>query len=231
MANVLYGGGVSDVRGSVGGTTMSRAKFGATHRSKTSPTQPKAPKQTQARSLLAQISRQWSRVLTPVQQAAWNAYALTNPQTNVFGQTSYLSGHQWYCKLQANIQNSGGIQNVTPPAATSQPGLLTASLATNHTGANKFVITSTNAFMPGTPYIYVFATNNLSPGIYYVNNALRFIGAQPLAAGTNNFTTEWVSYFGGNPPKLGQKQFALVCVVDQATGLISAGIMTSAIAV
>ncbi len=229
MSLILYGGGVIDNRGSVSGNTFSRSKFGSTQRGKVSPIQPGATKQGQARNLLSWVSQVWSTVLSVSDRAQWNSYALTNPQTNVFGQTSYLSGHQLFVRCSSNIFRTGGAISNTPPATTSQVGLITLSLTTGSSGGGTFDLTFTAPTLPGSANLYVFATNNLSPGISYVNNQLRFIGFQPLAASPQHFISEWKATFGNVNPRAGMKQFVLAAIVDNVTGLSSAGIIASAI--
>lgn len=230
MSLVLYGGGVLDARGSVSGITMSRSKFGATHRAKVSPIQPGATKQGEARNLLSWLSKVWSTTLNATERAQWNSYALTAPQTNVFGQVSYLTGHQLFVRLSSNIFRTGGAISNTPPATTSEPGLVSLSLATSNGAGGTFDLTFVNPTLPGSAQLYVFATNNLSPGIYYANNQFRFIGYQALGSSPQSFITEWKSTFGGVPPISGRKQFVMAMIVDNVTGLSSAGIIASAIA-
>ncbi len=231
MSLALYGQGVTDVRGSVSGTTMSRSRWGSTHRAKTSPIQPKSHKQGLRRSLLGFLSQYWGAQLTPSERNQWNSYALTYPQTNVFGQTVYLTGHQLFVRLNFNLLTIGASTINVPPAATSQAGLSSLSLMTDHAGAGTFLLTYTAPALSGTAYLYLFATNNQSPGISYVNNKFRLIGYTAYAAGPLDFISQWKVTFDGVPPKLGRKQFVLASIMDSASGLVSAGIIASAIAV
>lgn len=229
MSNVLYGGGVIDARGSVSGITMSRSRFGASHRAKVSPIQPQSPFQTEARNWLSNWSQTWSQVLTAAQRAAWNSYALTTPATNVFGQTSYLTGHQWFVRLNSNIQRCSGASILVPPAFTSMPGFTALSCTSSHVPGAVLRVFYAAPALPGTPYMYLFASQSLSPGIAYANNQLRFIGALPLAGSPINWEGSYLTRFRNVYPVGGRKTFILGTIVDQASGLQSAGFITSSI--
>lgn len=229
MSLVLYGGGIIDARGSVSGTTMSRSKFGATHRAKVSPIQPDTRLQLASRATLAFWSSQWSVTLTGAQRAAWNAFALTAPVTNVYGQTAYLTGHQWYVRANINIAAGSGAAVVAPPGATSYPALTTLSITSSHVGGSELIVTFTNPAMPGTPAIYLMVAQNLSPGLSSVNNKFRFVECLGLPLSPWNASVAYMSRFGHVSPVAGKQTFALVLLVDLASGLASAPLLASCI--
>jgi hypothetical protein len=229
MALALFGNGVIDVRGSVSGTTYSRSKFGATMRAKTSPVIPTSSFASAARTLLPNVSADWANLLTATERAAWNAFALLNPSTNVFGQVSYLTGAQWYTKTQINVTIGGGSRYTTPPVAGSMTGLLTLTVTAVHGSPGTLDIAYTHAIGTGPYYAHVFASPNLSPGISYVNSVLRDIGFFPLAdSGLGNACiTEWRTRFNNLSLLTGKQIFVLVSVMDNSTGIQSPGIFAS----
>src|SRR6478752_1762055 len=128
MSLVLYGGGVIDNRGSISGNTFSRSKFGATIRAKTSPINIINAKTSQRRATLQSVAGLWGTLLTETERQQWNAFALLNPRTNVFGQIRYLSGMQWFTKLSINLVNANISVVTTPPSTGSYPAMNSLSI-------------------------------------------------------------------------------------------------------
>jgi hypothetical protein len=227
MALILAGGGITDIRGSVGGTTFSRSKFGITARAKTSPVNPRTPKMGLAKTRLASNSRGWSNALTQGQRNAWNAWALTQPQTNAFGQTSYLAGQHWYTKLNTNLQIIGGAALVAPPASASYPGPNSITITVNHAIGTPYLVHVDSPALPGTPIIRIFSSHSISPGIGYARSILRDMGSAAIGAGPGVFDVNASGMFANCFPNLpyivGQKIIALVSFMDQATGNQSPG--------
>ena len=232
MSLVLYGGGVIDNRGSISGNTYSRSKFGATIRAKTSPVNVRNNNTTQARETLQSVTQTWRSALTEAQRQAWNAFALVNPRTNVFGNISYLSGMAWFTMLMVNMQNNGGAPYTAPPGTGSQVGLSTLSLTAVHGTPGTLTINYTHAVGAGSFDLHLFASPNVSPGISYANSILRDIGYVPLIAspGSNGIVTQWSTRFHAANVLLGKKIFVLAQVIDTTTGVQSPGIIASTIA-
>lgn len=233
MSLVLYGGGIIDNRGSVSGNTFSRSKFGATMRAKTSPVNPNTAKMGLAKSKLVTASRAWATVLTDAQRDTWNAWALTQPQTNVFGQVSYLSGQQWFTKLSVNLVNLGGAAITSPPTSSSYNGLIT--LTTDATAAGTYNINVTYPANSGTPYFRIFSSWAISPGVRYAAKQLRDIGSTIASAGgaASPTTTPILSLFDAALPDApfyaGAALFTFVMLQDQDTGVTSPGALSRCI--
>jgi hypothetical protein len=230
MALVLYGGGIIDARGSVSGNTLSRSKFGSTMRAKTSPIIPVSTTRGGAQGLLVQLSRNWSILLNETERAMWNAFALVNPATNVFGQVSYLSGQQWYVRINANLTLVNGTLTTTPPATASYPGLTTLVVGTTGGTPGTIGISWTSDTPAGTPVINFFATQNVSPGIFYVNSLLRRVNYVALSGTSADITGPYTTRFPNTNILTGKKIFVLANLIDQDSGASGPGIIASAIA-
>lgn len=76
MANIELGPLVSDIRGSIGGTTFGRARNGATARTKPMPPKSRTPYQSLARTNMAYIGYLWKTV-SSADVADWVTYAAT----------------------------------------------------------------------------------------------------------------------------------------------------------
>lgn len=112
MALILPGSGVADIRGSIGGTTYSRNRYGNYARNRTIPVNPNTPLQQQIRSAISVARDAWFNTLTAAQRSDWGVYAANVAMTNRLGSTIYLTGFNHFCRSAlAAIYN--GIDVVT----------------------------------------------------------------------------------------------------------------------
>jgi hypothetical protein len=101
MAIVLYSGGVSEFRGSIGGTTFQNTRAGHIVRSKPGRSKPMSEKQN---AIIIQNSfflKYWFS-LTSLQRDEWQEYADDYPLTDKWGQTKYLNGCNYFIYVNNN---------------------------------------------------------------------------------------------------------------------------------
>ena len=229
MALALYGNGIIELRGTVGGTVYSRGRGGATLRAKTSPTQWRSNARQVSKGKLSAISGNWSTQLSDADRAGWNSFALVTPSTNVYGQTTYLSGHQWYCRCNINLYSAGAAAITTAPASATVPGLTGLTLTAASGGGGSITLTGTAGVLPAFWKARLKATGPISPGIYYVNNLLKEIEFMVFAGLLETVTTPYTNLFPNIVNSAGRKIFAFVTILDTTTGIESPGIIASGI--
>lgn len=122
MALIKFGGGVTDARGSVGGTVFSRNKSGAYMKQRTAPINPKTILQSQIRALVALVSASWRTATTAAQKAAWAVYASNVPAKNKLGEVINLSGFNQFVKSNLAAQNAGLSAIADAPIVFTLPG-------------------------------------------------------------------------------------------------------------
>ncbi len=96
MALVKFGGGVTQMSGSIGGTTFARNSSGNYARARTTPVNPQSSRQTAVRASLAFLADAWSQDLTPAQRDAWRDYASAVVMTNRLGESTFHSGYNHF---------------------------------------------------------------------------------------------------------------------------------------
>jgi len=121
MANILFGQGIADMRGSIGGTVYSKNRYGSYARNRTVPVNPNSERQQKVRNILAQIVAAWSQILTPGQRAAWGVYAAAVNFTNSLGQTITLTGFNHYIRSNVARRNNGISRMDTGPVVLILP--------------------------------------------------------------------------------------------------------------
>jgi len=132
MALIKLGGGVTDIRGSIGGTTYSRSKAGNYARSNKKPVNPRSSTQTARRAQAAYLSKYWSNTLTAQQRADWRAYAAGTTWTNKLGETIEIGGNAAF--MQLNMLEMIWSTSVIAPAP----------LAMGHAGGVAFTFLAEN---------------------------------------------------------------------------------------
>jgi len=119
---VAYGGGILDARGSIGGQTHSRNRYGAYVRARTAPVNPQSARQSAIRSIVADVTTRWLTVLTIAQRAAWGVFASNVPAKNKLGQVINLSGFNQFTKSNVAANNAGLADIAAAPVIFDLPG-------------------------------------------------------------------------------------------------------------
>ena len=203
MARIKFGMMMTDARGKLGGHVFTKAKSGATIRTKVTPLNPKTSAQSEARSALGANSQAW-RTLSEVQRLAWNSAAQEVSKTNAFGDTYFPSGKNYFTAVNNNIRNVGSQILVAPPALVQMPGLTSVEvdfdlvaeqldIAPNFVGDEAGIVLVCNA------------TSGQSAGRYNFSGKYRKFDVYALAGSPLNTLVfdSYVSKFG--VPSAGQK--------------------------
>lgn len=219
MARIKFGMMMTDARGKLGGHVFTKAKSGATIRTKVSPLNPKTSAQSEARSALGANSQAW-RTLSETQRLAWNSAAQEVSKTNAFGDTYFPSGKNYFTAVNNNLRNVGGQILVDPPALVQMPGLTSVEVAFDLLAeqidiAPNFVGDEANII------IVCNATSGQSAGRYNFSGKYRKFNGYTLAGLPQDTAIydDYVSKFG--VPSPGQKVSFEFYLVNANTGQVS----------
>lgn len=133
---------VSDIRGSIGGTTFGRNRAGLFARRRVSPTNPNTPLQQEIRSQFAVSTNNWRTLLTQAQRDGWNDLGTTTIFKNAIGEDYNPSGIQLYVRTSMMQQvTDQPLVTTAPPTAVYALGdwlveylVLTGIVVTSATG-------------------------------------------------------------------------------------------------
>lgn len=131
-----------EMRGSIGGSTWSRNRGGQYVKQRATPVNPNSSRQQVVRSILATLAQAWGG-LTTAEREAWNTYAQENPVLNSLGQEIYLTGLDWFVKINSRLSDAGDTLLDEPPIGPGPGSLSTLSIA--FTDATTITVT----FTPG----------------------------------------------------------------------------------
>lgn len=120
---------VTQVSGSIGGTTYAHNSAGMYRRARSIPVNPNSAAQQAVRATMATLAQAWNEIVTQAQRTAWDNYAALSPVTGKLGDELLLSGQQMYIRCNA-VRALAGIARVD--AGPTTPGLimLTTPVAT-----------------------------------------------------------------------------------------------------
>lgn len=114
-ASVTYGGGVTEFRGSIGGSVFSINHAGAYVRKKSYNIRPQRPQTAIKQSVFGYLCNYYKDFLTSGEKTAWETYASNTPLTNRLGETYYMTGMQAFIRTNvAHIQCGLAVTDTAP---------------------------------------------------------------------------------------------------------------------
>ena len=230
MAKVIYGGGITSIRGKLGGNIYSRNKYGNIIRPFANPIQPNSAKQMIFRERFQINSANW-RLLLPQAQDAWRKASILLPDSS--GEMKSISGYPLFMMLNNNLANIGHPAISTPPV-DKEVSAKFDTLQIDCSGAvegppARFSIKI--AFGP-TPWatgscVLVKASNLVTMGTMTMKGKTRIISCiSPTGTSPCDITSNWESTYGVQPaptePEHAQIYFHIQ-IIDIQTGIATKG--------
>lgn len=164
---LIKGTMLSDIRGSINGSTYARNRYGAYARNRTVPVNPNSSSQVDIRAALTGGTENW-RNLTGAQRLSWKLYADGTPQTNKLGDVIYLSGQAMYVKHFTFATYHGISVPTNPPAepgSSAQISLADIILASSaSTAPNSIEATWTGGATTASDFYAIFISPPVSVG-------------------------------------------------------------------
>jgi hypothetical protein len=119
MAIVTIALPVTGIRGKLAGIVFSANRSGPFARGLSSPANPGTIGQMNQRGLMAQSGYLW-RTLSSAEQADWDTFAETPPETdyNSLGEVVILSGFAWFTRILLRRRRCGLADDLIAPAST-----------------------------------------------------------------------------------------------------------------
>jgi len=121
MALIRMGAGITDIRGSIGGTTFSKNRYGNYARGRITPVNPNSSAQQAVRNIMGSIVSQWFSDLNATQRAAWGVYAAEINFTNKLGESITLTGFNHFVRTNIARKSNGMTVILTAPVELTLP--------------------------------------------------------------------------------------------------------------
>lgn len=228
MALARFGGGVSELKGSIAGNVFSRSRAGAIVRNRIVPVNPSTPSQSTVRDRF-HIATDAFKGLGSTMVKLWDEFAATQVRTNRLGETYVPSGKQLFTESSINQQLLGLGDTPNLSEVEADPNLANVTKPTvniTNTGDQITVLTFTNVLGSGD-YVVVQATPQLVPSIRNAQRYYRqiFAGAidDPL-----DLEAAYIALYGDDITDGNVIHFRIRAILS-TNGFTSAWVYTSAV--
>lgn len=198
MARIKFSGLVTEIRGSIGGTTFQRNAYGFTVKNKSSMTLPLTVTQLQRQNLYSRATKDWGQ-LTEVQRETWRTWASTFPQFAANNPDSQLSGFAVFVKhhLLAKL-NAGSPLVVLPAPSFEKPALdLLQFRLVRSADTLRLIVTSSDESDQWR--VNLFLSRPFAQAQNFIGTATRFIIGLSNAMFDENIAPDYSAVFGSLP--------------------------------
>lgn len=213
-------------RGKLGGHVLTKARSGATVRTRVTPSNPQTSAQGLVRGIFSSMSQAW-RNLTEEQRIAWNSAVDSYMRTNVFGDSYAPSGKNLFVSLNTNLLNIEQSQISNPPVQVDVPSYIAESVEIALPIGGALPVQGKVTFdfvtdLPGSAFdIVIEATQPFSAGKFNFSGAYRKIGvyAGDVVATPESIYQNYTDKFGDISE--GKKISFRIKVVSKTSGQVS----------
>lgn len=216
---------MSEIRGSIGGTTYARNKSGLYARNRSKPVNPNTVNQSRVRSQFSMTSAGFS-ALSAADIAAWNQFAQGYPAVNKVGDTYTPTGKQVYHLCNVNLRSVLLDPISTPPYDTPVvPGIDISGVGETIVNTAGLLTTlSVHGISTDVDngLIVVQATPPMQAARQSYRNRMRQMGASYDSGTTMALVTHFNTYFGNPSVSAGQVINMRASALDPLTGVASA---------
>lgn len=195
MARIKYGAVVTDIRGSIGGTTFQGNAYGSTVKNKSLMVRPNTVRQNITKNIFSASVKAW-RAFSDSARENWNTFAADFPQYTKNDPTVQLTGFNAFVKWQSALYLGAGLGSLpqTTPV-TSLPTLDTASPSLSYFGPD-LQLAPNFSINDSTWLVNWFLSSPRLPSQLFFGSQRRFI-IQTLNTGiAYTITNEYIGQFG-----------------------------------
>lgn len=204
MARIIYGAMVSNIRGSIGGTTFQANGFGYTVKQKPKMVIPLSKNQELSKLIMRKLTTMW-RTLTDAERGTWNYFANTYPQYSAHNPLVKISGYTLWCMWGFQYLLATGANNDPWKECTTG---LEAPITANFevTSSEVYPLAINPHFSPSNFAIWcnIFMTAPVGKSVNFISSKFRFIGPCPCDYTSIDLAAEYLATFGLYP-KVGER--------------------------
>lgn len=219
MALLKLGGGISELRGSIGGTVFARNRSGAYARNRTKPVDPCSSRQVSVRAIMTMMYGMWA-LLTAAQRTAWSTFANNVTVSNRLGESITLSGFNMFTKTVAAMKTAGLAPVTTAPTVFALPSQSTAIVPTPDASSKNYSIAFDNTESWATEIggaLLISEGLPQNPTVNFYKGPFQYLGK---IAGATTAPTSPAVIASNNTMATGQRVW-LSCRVLRADGRLS----------
>lgn len=220
MARVTYTGIISDLQGSIGGTTFQKNVSGNINRQKPRNSKTGSPNQYISKGLFTSLIKKWNS-LSLSDQTDWNVFAAAHDKTNYYNENKTLSGLNWYVSINANLFLCNQALIDVPPVYTLPGSVPDYTITFNNT---ELSVEFDPSFDHTGESLFIFATPFIRSQSLYNRKQLRLIKIVASAVSEIiDITSKHESYYNYSYPPAGNKFYVLIGIacIHNTSGIAS----------
>lgn len=195
MARIVYSSLVTEMKGSVGGTTFQKNRSGYIVRNKQYKGPVKSVGNVEAGRMFAIASRRWD-LLSSAQKTAYNTMAATYDYTDLWGNTKTLTGFQWF---MASTNNQFRVDGIGLPLAPAGSPIRVIPSVEWHATSTLWYFRIMSWASTNADYVIVYATAPMRSITLLNKLSYRFLVLYPKTFGVDYYLSAvYKSAFGFN---------------------------------
>jgi hypothetical protein len=181
--------------------TFSANAAGPTIRQWSKGANPKTSIQAATRANLSHLGSLWT-ALTPAAKLTWTSFGLAPPETdtNSLGEIIYLTGWQWFCRVNQRRQAAGLATTSTLPTSSAVAAPATCHITATALPAGSVSVSWTSGDFPAGYSASLFVASHPTAGLQNKTSGLLQLWIQHEPAGTSQNITAAVQARLGNVP-------------------------------
>jgi hypothetical protein len=199
MARCTYIAPISEIKGSVGSSTFQRNNSGYIVRLKPNRVS-NSIRNAQSKFIsLAKRTQEW-KLLSALNISDWNAFAIAHSKYNAYNEIKYLTGFNWFCSINTNLELINESLISSPPAYTAP---LSVPSFTFNFDLNGLFLTPSAPYNLGNNALLIYATPPITSQFLKQRSKLRLIYYYKSTTITSlNMRYVWESYFNVSFPSV-----------------------------
>lgn len=148
MALFQFGEVITDLRGSIGGTTFTRNRYGPIMKKKDGKINKHTSTRSVQKTLISTLAHRWKNTLDETQRTSWKYYALNTDMFNSVGGKYHMSGYQAFLRANLPVLRVDGTPHDSGPATggLGTPIMIDAGHPTTSAAGNFLLFSSGHIF-------------------------------------------------------------------------------------
>jgi hypothetical protein len=217
MARCTYGSIVTEINGSIGGTTFQKNNYGFTVKNKPNMVRPNSSDQQLIKQRISSVTQTWNQ-LTSSDHTVWETYANAYPQYSRHNSNAMLGGHAVYLKRQLMIPTGSGF-GIDGPNLETTVGR--SFIPTLRLFSSLYHITPAADNLVSDIVAVLYMSNCVSQSTVTKDNMCRLITAFDNPNAIRDITSAYKSVFGESWV-VGLKCRVIIRTCGENTGMVFA---------
>jgi len=195
MARVVYSALIESIRGSIGGTTFQRNKYGYTCKRKPNMVNPWTELQKQRQISFVRAVRAW-READQATRDNWDTWASVNPQYAKHNPNAQLSGFACFVRWHSFAFLCGLPVDTMPALTIPEQDTVTLTLTLN---AGVLTLHQQWTLSEEAWNVAIFVSRPFGPAQNFIGTRTRYCAYTTSSTQNTNITSQYIALFGSLP--------------------------------